>query len=181
MLTLCALAISFLSPREMYSDGSAAVKPPSGFGFVCAQPDTAISTELRLIVADLMSKYGHQGGNPWPDRSVQLRLRAVDTVVHMIPLSCGATGNCTWGILATSPARTLGVVDGSVIHVQDTEAGWPNIDAYSGYGAGEGDLTTYVFRDDSYRKLEVGKLKPDAVGRFQSCVDNQACCPKSAT
>ena len=153
----------------------------SGFGFVCAKANGRLSSEFSDVLAPLMVQFGGQGVASWGERAVSVRLSHGGSPELLVPLSCGATGNCVWAVLASSPARSLGVVSGSVIQLRREKAGWVVIAAYSGHGLGAGDVTTYEYADRSYRKVEVGKLTPSAADTFQSCVDNEKCCPRSAT
>jgi hypothetical protein len=154
---------------------------PAGFGFVCAKANGRLSSEFGDVLAPLMAQFGGQGVAGWGDRAVSVRLSHGGSPELVVPLSCGATGSCVWAVLASSPARSLGVVSGSVIQLRREKDGWVVLATYSGYGLGTGDFTTYEYAGGSYRKVEVGKLTPSAVDTFQSCVNNEKCCPRSAT
>ena len=153
---------------------------PAGFGFICAQPDARISSDFRQVIAPLMAEFGAKGVAAWGDRAVPVSLSTNSTQL-LVPLSCGATGGCSWAILASSPARSLGVIGGSIITVRAVPGGWAIIDVFMSDGPGEGCVTSYEFHDGHYRKVVVGKLKPAEADWYQSCVDNESCCPKSAT
>ncbi len=160
---------------------SSAPTPPVQFSFVCARPSVTLSPEHQRLVSTLMRQHVHEGVKAWGDRAVRISTGSSGGPIYFVPLSCGATGNCIWAVLASTPARSLGTVEGSVVHLRQTHDPWPTIEGFSGYGTGEGDLSTYQFREGGFRRIEVGKLTPEAVDRFESCVDNESCCPRPAT
>jgi hypothetical protein len=153
-------------------------KPKTTLSFVCAK-ERGIPAEIQTLVKPLMAKYHDQGVANYGDRAAVLEFGEPVARVFFIPLSCGATGNCVWAVLGGAPIRNLGVVFGAVIQV-DHGQGWPKLDTFSHWGAGEGDRETLTLRDGQYRRETVAKLKPEAVDRFMACVDNETCCPTAS-
>ena len=151
--------------------------PPIQVSFVCATP-RAIPPDVHAIARKIMATRQDQSVANY-DRAAVVRLGDPPTDVYFIPLSCGATGNCTWGVVASSPGRALGVLDGAVIRFS-LGPGWPAIEAFTHLGAGEGDLETLEYRDEQYHRKSTAKLKPNAADRFMACVDNATCCPAAS-
>jgi hypothetical protein len=172
---LLVLALLFFTPAA-----DSGTQPQKGFGFVCARADPRLASEYREALAPLLAKFGGEGVATWGDRAVAVRLSATVSG-WLVPISCGATGNCNWAVLAASPARSLGVISGSVIAVRQRDGEWAILETYTGDGPGEGDLTSYEYHNGSYRKITVARLKPAVVDSYQSCIDNESCCPRSAT
>jgi hypothetical protein len=104
----------------------------TGVSFVCATQSAGPPSEFRAIVADLMREHGDRAIAKWGDRAALVQLDAKGTYEYLVPLTCGATGNCIWAVLASSPPRSLGVVDGSFLTIQSTRHGWAEIHGYSG-------------------------------------------------
>ena len=42
------------------------------------------------------------GAKSWRDRAVALRLRRGDAPTYFVPLACGSSGGCAWGIVAAN-------------------------------------------------------------------------------
>jgi len=153
-------------------------QPPIQISFICAT-QRVIPPEVQAMARNLMAKYQDQGVANYGDRAAVVKFGDPPTDVYFIPLSCGATGNCVWGVVASAPTRNLGALGGAVIRVP-RGPGWPVIEAFTHLGAGEGDLETLVHRGEQYHRKSNAKLKPEAADRFMSCVDNEACCPAAS-
>ena len=144
------------------------------FNVVCAKPD--LPPQLKPLVAELVEQYGSHGVKVWGDRAVAVPLHSSGTPMYFVPVSCGATGNCTWGIVATSPVRSLGVTVGAVITVERHGSQWPRIRAFTRTGAGEGDLDTFEFATSEYKLSTSKSLSGATADKFASCIDNERCC-----
>lgn len=89
----------------------------------------------------------------------------------------GATCRCTWAILATKPARALGIVRGCVVNLSVARRGWAAVSAYTLRSGSEGALETYAYKDGEYRRQIVTTLMPHVVESYARCEDNKDCCP----
>ena len=87
------------------------------------------------------------------DRAFAFDLNGDRKPEYFVPLVCGATGNCTWGVFALNPARSLGVVSGQFIYLHRRVGRWPDVITYSHFTAAEGDIGTYRFRKGRYAQL----------------------------
>jgi hypothetical protein len=146
-----------------------------GIGFVCASP-SLLQGKFAKPISSLLREHGENGIAKWGDRAVAVDLGGPAGSEFLVPLSCGATGNCTWGVLADSPPRSLGVIGGAFIRIRSLRHGWAELESFSHLGAGEGSLETFVYQGSAYHRKSVGTLKPEAVDRYMSCVDNSSCC-----
>ena len=72
---------------------------------------------------------------------------------YFVPLDCGATGNCTWGVFALNPARLLGFLGGQNIYVHKHAGRYPDLITYSHLSAAEGLLATYSLRGNGHARL----------------------------
>ena len=151
---------------------------PARIGLVCAT-QRAIPRDVQALIKPLVAAYRGRGVADYGDRAAILNFGQPPTDVFFIPLSCGATGNCWWCVVASAPSRNLGVLSGAVIRVAQGP-GWPAIEAFTHAGAGEGDLETLVQRGGQYHRQSIAELTPDAANSFLACVDNEACCPTTS-
>jgi hypothetical protein len=70
---------------------------------------------------------------------------------YFVPVSCGATGNCTWLVVGDSPARLLGTVVGAqYVYVSRRGQGWGRLTAYTRVGGDECVITTYAAKHGKY-------------------------------
>src|SRR5262245_30247432 len=68
-------------------------EPPTQLSFVCAT--TAVPAVLKPLVAELVAKHRDSGVAVWGDRAAVVRVGRTPSDRYFVPLSCGATGNCT--------------------------------------------------------------------------------------
>ena len=128
-----------------------------------------------------MAKHRDEGVANWGDRAVTVPLRRDGVPTYFVPLSCGATGNCTWGIIAKSPVRSLGVVNGAIIFVSTRSREWPDVSVLSTAGAGDATMETLKFVGDGYQRSKLVKVDPGLAQKLGGCIDDESCCPRPAT
>lgn len=130
-------------------------KPLVKFDFNCAStsayPDRKLNRIVRAAVAGLDTH-----GLRYADRAFPFDLNGDRSPEYFVPLSCGATGNCDWAVLALNPARLLGTINGQYIYVYRSAARWPTLITYGHLSAVEGSLTTYRFRKARYEQSGAG-------------------------
>ncbi len=71
---------------------------------------------------------------------------------YFVRLTCGATGNCTWGIFSSHPARLLGVFDAMFFYIHRRAGSWNPLTTYTREGADEGIIATFRIRNGRYRQ-----------------------------
>jgi hypothetical protein len=98
-----------------------------------------------------MQQHDFGGFGTWADRAFAFDLNGDHKLEYFVPLDCGGTGNCTWGLFGLNPARQLGIIVGQYIYVHQIEGQWPTLVSYSHLSAIEGSLTTYHFSQLRYK------------------------------
>ena len=104
-----------------------------------------------------------------PDRAYTFDLNNDGSPEYFVPLACGATGNCTFGVFALRPTRFLGTVNGEYLYIHKRAGRWPGVITYGHLSAAEGVLHTYLFRKGRY--ASVGKGYP--IGPVNSTLEIQ--------
>lgn len=132
------------------------------FDWNCATPGALPKKKLKKAIARLIAREGHSV-TPEGDRAFQIQLFQKGPMVYCIPVGCGATGNCTWGLYTVSPNRFLGTIHGQYIYTYTDSHEWPIIATYGHISASEGDLRTFVYRNDRYHWCG-DSLKTDEAG-----------------
>jgi len=124
-------------------------KPWDKFDWNCASTSAYPGAQLSRLVQIALKREGTPAA-PWADRAFPLDLNGDHKPEYFVPLDCGATGNCNWGVFALGPARFLGVVAGEYIFVHKRIGRWPKIIAYGRLSVVEGSLRTYRFNKRRY-------------------------------
>lgn len=128
-------------------------KPLVKFDWNCASPAAYPKARLDRIVRATMKRQGFAGVRTPGDRAFIFDLNGDRKPEYFVPLECGATGNCTWGVFGLNPARSLGLVGGQYIYLHVRAGWWPDIITYGHFSASEGHLGTYSFRKRGYAWL----------------------------
>jgi hypothetical protein len=97
-----------------------------------------------------MKRERFAGAGTWGDRAFVFDLNGDRKPEYFVPLDCGGTGNCTWGVFGSNPTRILGLLGGQYIYVHKRAGQWPKMITYGHMSAAEGVLATYGFRKRKY-------------------------------
>ena len=129
-------------------------KPLIKFDWNCATPSVYLKAKLSRIVEVTQRREAATGTAP--DRAFAFDLNNDGRAEYFVPLVCGATGNCDWGVFTLSPTRFLGTVNGQYIYIYKSAGRWPSVITYGHLSAAEGALHTYLFRKRRYALLGKG-------------------------
>ena len=127
-------------------------KPLVKFNWGCSSTETFPSA-LKAMVRTTMQRNDFEGFGTWGDRAFVFDLGGDRKPEYFVPLDCGATGNCTWGIFSTRPNRFLGLLSAQYIYVHERKGRYPDLITYIHMSAAEGTLKTYRFRGKQYAWL----------------------------
>jgi hypothetical protein len=155
MLFALLLTIGLPSPATAQNKRWREIKGKSlvQFDSNCASPSAYPSAKLNRIVRATMKRKGFVGYVTSGDRAFMFDLNSDNKPEYFIPLYCGATGNCTWGVFALSPARLLGLLGGQYIYAHKRAGRYPKLITYTHRSAPAGILRTYSFRNKRYSWL----------------------------
>jgi hypothetical protein len=119
------------------------------FEFSCAKRRNC-PTALKGAVDAAFRKLPGRGVKSWGDRAFPYDLDGDGKAEYFVPLDCGATGNCWWGIFQEEPVRFLGMVNAQYIYVHQRTSDWSNVTTYSRGGSREGFVNIYEFINGRY-------------------------------
>jgi hypothetical protein len=122
--------------------------------FDCASSAQFPASALGSVVRSALAGLGDTAVATWGDRAVAQDLNGDGLAEYLVPLICGATGNCTWGVFGTRPVQQLGTVSGARIQVSFSGVGWAKLLTYSSLGAGQGSSQVFAMRGHRYIELE---------------------------
>jgi hypothetical protein len=142
-------------------------KPLVKFDWNCAAPSVYPKAKLSRIVEVARKREG-AAATP-PDRAYTFDLNNYGRPEYFVPLACGETGNCAFGVFALRPTRFLGTVNGEYIYIHKRAGRWPGVITYGHLSAAEGVIHTYLFRKGRY--VSVGKGYP--IGPVNSTLEIQ--------
>ena len=128
-------------------------RPLIKFDWGCASPSAYPAAKLKRVVKTSMARRDFSGFGTWGDRAFAFDLNNDRRLEYFVPLDCGGTGNCYWGIFALNPTRELGLIGGEYIYVHRLKGRWPDLVTYGHLSAMEGSLHTYRFSGKRYASV----------------------------
>jgi hypothetical protein len=140
------------------------------FDFECTKPSSLSRARLRRQIRAALTEVGDIGVR-WGNRAFEFDLNRDGKPEYFVPLECGATGNCSWGIFTTSPSRLIGVVNAQDIYVVKTRHGWSDIETYVSSSASDGYLQRYGLRRGRYRQISRDYYASAYLNNFPKSLD----------
>jgi len=118
-----------------------------------------------------MRKVRDTGVASWGDRAFRFDINGDGNAEYFVPLECGATGNCSWGVFTTKPNRLVGIVDGEDIYVLKSKTGWSEIETYIHDSASDGYVRRYGIRQGRYTRISKDKFVSAYLNNFPKWLD----------
>lgn len=125
-------------------------KPLVKFNWGCSLPATYPGSRLNRIVRATMKREDFSGAGTWGDRAFVFDLNGDRRPEYFVPLDCGGSGNCKWGVYALNPTRFMGLLTAQSIYLHQRRGRYPDIITYIHASAAEGILETYVLKKGRY-------------------------------
>jgi len=119
------------------------------FDWNCAKTSARPSGSLNNILQVALRREDDQPPR-YGDRAFSFDLNGDRRAELFVPLTCGATGNCSWAVLTPNRPRLLGIIFGYSLYVHRLRRRWPVIITYGHLSAVEGSLSTYHLVDGKY-------------------------------
>lgn len=123
------------------------------FDFNCAETKLFPTRSLRRKVLQAIPAVRREELGTWGNRAVVLRLINKKSPFYFVPLTCGATGNCSWRLYSIKPRKYLGELSGQYFYTYANSTDWPTIVTYTHMNVVEGILVTYRYRNGKYRQV----------------------------
>lgn len=126
------------------------------FGGECEGDPFRPSPRLRRMVERLRmaERLRRQTGDPcewiYCDYAFAYDLDGDRRAELFVRLSCGATGNCTYGVFSDYPARQRGIIHAWFFYVHKRARGWSALTTYSRAGGMDGHVGVYAYRKGRY-------------------------------
>ncbi len=166
---LAAPAASQTQPARMLST----------FTFDCASPEIFKASHLEAAARQALESLGDSGSRNWADRAVLVDLNGDGTPEVFVPLSCGATCNCTWAIFQQAQPQSLGQIGACVLSIQRTTAPWATVLSYSQMSAEDGYLQPYLLDKGSYRGTKLTEVTWSEASSKLGCQSSEHCCKET--
>lgn len=145
---LCCLATPAKAQTRQYV--RIKEKPVVRFTFECAKPSLYPKAKLDHVVRAHLRK---DWVAAWGDRAYAYDLNGDGVKEYFVPLDCGATGNCRWGIFAIKPVRLLGVIYAENFYIHRRLHRWSRLTTTEHENVSRDIINTYRFRGSKYRKF----------------------------
>ncbi|MDT5124211.1 MAG: hypothetical protein QOC96_3693 [Acidobacteriota bacterium] len=123
------------------------------FDSLCTSRVSFPKAKLRDVVSETLKREGIESSLAIGTEAFAFDLNGDSKPEYFVPLTCGAVGNCTWGIYAVNPTRLLGIIYGKYIYIRKSFGKWRNISTYSHLAINWGGVSTYGFKKGQLIKM----------------------------
>ena len=120
------------------------------FGGECRGVSFRPSPRLKRLIEKARRETGNPCSGPYCDYAFVYDLDGDRKGELFVRLSCGATGNCTWGIFNDYPARSRGVIWAWFFYIHRRAGGWSALTTYEREGGENGVVIRYAYRGGRY-------------------------------
>src|ERR1044071_4496000 len=120
------------------------------FGGECQGVSFRPSPRLKRLIEKARRETDYPCSGPYCDYAFVYDLDGDRRGELFVRLSCGATGNCTWGIFDYYPARSRGRIWAWFFYVHRRAGGWSALTTYERNGGENGVVYRYAYRRGRY-------------------------------
>src|SRR5436190_9821957 len=139
-----ASLVCLLGYLAAFSSSAATRREPivAKFGGECGGVSFQPTPQLASLIRIATARQNHPCDSTLCRGSFAYDLNGDGRDEHFVRLSCGATGNCTWGIFADRPARLLGTFTAWFLYIHRRNASWNALTTYTREGGDQGIIAT---------------------------------------
>ena len=136
LLVVCTCLVA--SPSAAQRSTSVIAK----FGGECNGVSFRPSARLRRLIEQTKQRTTDPGAWPCCSDAFLFDLNGDGRSEYFVRLSCGGTGNCTWGIFSDRPARLRGTFTAWFFYIHRRNASWNALTTYTREGGEQGVIAT---------------------------------------
>lgn len=146
VLFLLVVVLAVASPSRAATRSSVVAKFGGECEGVSFQPSPSLSALIRR------AKQNERQPCDWKfcDGVFAYDLNGDSRQEYFVRLSCGATGNCLWGIFSDRPARLRGTFTGWFFYIHRRATSWNALTTYTREGGDQGVIATLHNRRGKY-------------------------------
>jgi len=120
------------------------------FGGECKGVSFRPSARLQRLIERAKKHTADPGVWPCCSDAFLFDLNGNGANEYFVRLSCGATGNCTWGIFSDRPARLRGTFTAWFFYIHRRGGAWNPLTTYTREGGDQGVIATLRNRHGTY-------------------------------
>jgi hypothetical protein len=146
-------------------------KPLIMFNWSCTHPNNVRKSQLIKFNSSVIDQIEDKSIQ-WGDRAFTFDLNNDDRSEYFVPLNCGVTSNCSWGIFSDSAPHLLGIINAEFIFIHKPISKWSDITVYIHSGASYSFIETFSFKKTKYVKNPGSYLASAEKNDFPKLLDN---------
>ena len=141
---------AFLMPASAAGNRPQPIPVVAKFGGECEGVSFSPSPQLKQLIQRTKQQTVSPCVEPFCDGVFPYDLNGDHKNELFVRLSCGTTGNCTWGIFSDHPARLHGVFTAWFFYIHKRASGWSALTTYTREGGDQGVIATLANRKGRY-------------------------------
>ena len=130
------------------SEGSVVAK----FGGECITSRFQPSPNLKRLIDDAVRRDSFPSPLPFGYSAFAFDLNGDGRDELFVPLSCGGTGNCKWGIFSNNPSKFRGTFTAWFFFIHRRSEPWSRMSTYVREGGDQGEVAILWNRRGRYRE-----------------------------
>ena len=152
--SLALLLIVAITPASYVSAKKTTIPVVARFGGECSSPFKP-SIRLKQLIDKTSKRDSFPSRLPFGYSAFAFDLNGDKRDEYVVPLSCGATGNCKWGIFSVHPAKLRGTLTAWFIYIHRRTEPWSRLSTYIREGGDQGDVGTFSNRRGRYVQMSI--------------------------
>lgn len=134
------------------------------FGGECQGTKYRFSARLKKQILKYKQKVGQPCNSSFCEGAFVFDLDGDRSKEYFVRLSCGGTGNCTWGIFSESSAKLRGIFTAWFFFIHKRTDKWSRISTHTREGGTHGVVASLAFRRTKY--IETAQREESAIGEI---------------
>ena len=151
--TLLVLLIVAIAPMPYVFAMKATIPVVAKFGGECRTTPFKPSASLKLLIDKRSQRDSFPAPLPFGYSAFAFDLNSDGRDEYFVPLSCGGTGNCEWGIFSAHPAKLRGTFTAWFFYIHQRAKSWRRLSTYVREGGDQGEVGTFSNRRGKYVQM----------------------------
>jgi hypothetical protein len=144
------LLLGFVTLSSVASTAKHDGRVMARFGGDCRGAKFPFSTNLQHLIKTTVERNPFPAQLPFDDDAFAYDLNRDGSKEYFVRLSCGGTGNCSWGVFSDKPARLRGTFTAWFFYVHRRAGSWSALSTYTREGGDQGEIATLAFKRGRY-------------------------------
>ena len=142
--------LALVAPKLAFGQKANPKTVVARFGGECEGTKYRFSTRLKKLIQKYRQPTNYPCDYEFCDGAFAYDLNGDGRKEYFVRLTCGATGNCTYGIFSDRSAKLQGKFTAWFFFIHKRTGSWSKISTYTREGGDQGFIESWVYRRKKY-------------------------------